>query len=250
VMDHRGDLYSIGVILYELLTGRLPFAGRSTMDMLLAHATETPPSFEAIGASDWVPGPIEEVVQACLSKNPEHRPASARDLSERYETALIKEQAEMDRAMAGGPAGPEVGENGKGVLTASRAVAADPHTVVYHLEAWMPEKIAATKLRGFVHDVGGEVVESVPGRIRVRVGHRGQAYAGSSRKSLSWLGLGRPPSPIDIELQLHRADPIRDSLLHIVVLMRPTFPVDAERDWKHRGARIFCDLRGYLMAAQ
>jgi eukaryotic-like serine/threonine-protein kinase len=250
VMDHRGDLYSIGVILYELLTGRLPFAGRSTMDMLLAHATETPPSFEAIGASAWVPGPIEEVVQACLAKNPDHRPASARDLSERYETALAKEQAEMDRMMAGGPPGPETGVDGQAVMTANPAVAADPHTVVYHLEAWMPEKIAATKLRGFVHDVGGEVVESVPGRIKVRVGHRGHAYAAASRNSLSWLGLGRPPSPIDLELQLHRADPIRDSLLHIVILMRPTYPVDAERGWRKRCAHIFCDLRGYLMGAQ
>ena len=49
-MDHRGDLYSVGVILYELLTGRLPFAGQSTMDVLLAHATEEPPRFARIGA--------------------------------------------------------------------------------------------------------------------------------------------------------------------------------------------------------
>src|SRR6516162_6780707 len=42
VMDHRGDLYSVGVILYELLTGQLPFAGKETMDVMLAHATEAP----------------------------------------------------------------------------------------------------------------------------------------------------------------------------------------------------------------
>src|SRR5205807_7545751 len=51
-MDNRGDLYSVGVILYELLSGRLPFAGKSTMDMLLAHATEEPPAFDHIGAAD------------------------------------------------------------------------------------------------------------------------------------------------------------------------------------------------------
>src|SRR5918911_542095 len=49
-MDNRGDLYSVGVILFELLTGRLPFSGKSTMDVLLAHATEEPPSFAQVGA--------------------------------------------------------------------------------------------------------------------------------------------------------------------------------------------------------
>ncbi len=39
-MDHRGDLYSVGVMMYELLTGRLPFNGPTSMDILLAHATE------------------------------------------------------------------------------------------------------------------------------------------------------------------------------------------------------------------
>ncbi len=86
--DHRGDLYSVGVILFELLTGRLPFAGRSTMDVLLAHATEEPPSFSAIGAAGIVPPGIERVVQSCLSKFKDHRPRHARELSESYAEAL------------------------------------------------------------------------------------------------------------------------------------------------------------------
>src|SRR3954467_5431801 len=49
-MDHRGDLYSVGAILFEMLSGRLPFSGASTMDVLLAHATEEPPRFADIGA--------------------------------------------------------------------------------------------------------------------------------------------------------------------------------------------------------
>ena len=53
-MDSRGDLYSVGVILYELLTGRLPFAGKSTMDVLLSHATEEPPPFAHISRSGHV----------------------------------------------------------------------------------------------------------------------------------------------------------------------------------------------------
>src|SRR5262245_12570275 len=87
-MDHRGDLYSVGVILFELLTGQLPFAGKSTMDILLAHATEEPPSFAALGAGALVPQAIEQVVQACLAKGPAQRPGHARELAEQYEQAV------------------------------------------------------------------------------------------------------------------------------------------------------------------
>jgi serine/threonine-protein kinase len=250
-MDHRGDLYSVGVILYEMLTGRLPFAGRSTMDMLLAHATESPPTFEEVGAGAWVPPAIEAVVQNCLAKNPAHRPASARDLAERYETALAKEQAALERIVAEEPLPPVVPCRQDSLMTATiPAVAADAHTIVHHLEAWMPDKIAATKLRGFVHDAGGEVVESVPGRIKVRLGQRGSLYGSDGRKPLAWIGLVRTSTLIDLELQLHRPDGSRESLLHITALLRPTHPNVAERDWRSRCAQIFCDLRGYLMGNQ
>src|SRR5207248_6491657 len=72
-MDHRGDLYSVGVILYELLTGRTPFAGRTSMDVLIAHANEEPPSFTDAGVKGWVPPPIEAVVKKCLAKEPGDR---------------------------------------------------------------------------------------------------------------------------------------------------------------------------------
>src|SRR5262249_38090322 len=152
--------------------------GRSTMDMLLAHATELPPSFQEIGAGSWVPPSVEAVVQSCLAKNPEHRPASARDLAERYETALAKEQAEVDRSMKSEP-DLRRGQTTSGAVgvAALPAAPSDSRTVAHQLEAWMPEKIAATKLRGFVHDAGGEVLESKPGRIKVRLGQRGTTYA-------------------------------------------------------------------------
>jgi serine/threonine-protein kinase len=249
-MDHRGDLYSVGIILYEMLCGRLPFAGRETMDVMLAHATEPPPLFAQMGASDWVPPSVEAVVRQCLAKWPGERPNCARELAERYETALAHEQAVLEAAVPlDDPRAQPQPANGPQPTRADAAVAvvvAEAETIVHHIEAWMPEKIAAVKLRGFVQDVGGEVLESVPGRIRVRLGGRGSAYAPRGRSS--WLGLGRRSGPIDLELQLERSDPTRDSLLHITILMRPTDRRAADdEEWRERAGRMYCDLRGYLM---
>jgi serine/threonine-protein kinase len=245
-MDQRGDLYSVGVIIFELLSGRLPFTGRSTMDTLLAHATEAPPTFADVGASDWVSAAVESLVRDCLAKQPAQRPPHARDLAERYDAALAQSQEAMPVVVPAElpPPGPHAGPE-PNVVTPADAGEDDPQAVVHHLDAWMPETIASFKLRGFVEDVGGEVVESVPGMIKVRLGGHGSMYAPAHR--LSWLGLGRRTGIIDMELRLHRADPNRDSLLRITVLMRSPHQAYADKNWRDRCSQIYCDLRGYLM---
>jgi serine/threonine-protein kinase len=242
-MDHRGDLYSVGAILFELLAGRLPFSGASTMDVLLAHATEEPPRFaDVLGAEqEFVSPSVEAVIMACLAKSAADRPASARELAERYEQALFEQE------MGGIQSSPARAEQNDG--TAGSPLPGDPLAVVHYLEAWMPEKVASYKLRGFVNDVGGELVESVPGRIRVRLGGKNCAYEAPRENSLSsWFGFGRGrASHIDLELHLHRPDPHRDNL-QITVVMRPgSRNVTNDERWRGRCGQIFCDLRGYLM---
>jgi serine/threonine-protein kinase len=280
-MDHRGDLYSVGVILFELLTGQLPFAGRSTMDILLAHATEEPPSFAAIGIAGLVPPTIERVVQACLAKLPENRPENARVLSERYTEALAGAQVAQTppppaplpaRAPRLKPAGrsavkipfaapsptapvaqaaPVAPAHAEPVVvkapTPAPAPVADPLAVVHQLEAWMPEKIATFKLRGFIHDKGAELIESVPGRICVRLGGKNSVYVPPTR-GMSWFGLARRP-PIDLELRLHRNESGRENHLKITVIFRSPSGADLNTDvaWRSLCTQIYCDLRGYLM---
>jgi serine/threonine-protein kinase len=242
-MDHRGDLYSVGVILFELLCGKLPFTGNSSMEVLLAHANSEPPSFEAIGAGDWVSPSIEAVVRACLAKDPTKRPANARELVERYETALEHERAVSQETLP--PQHPRAQQPQAAIPAPVRTV--DPSAVVHELEAWMPERIAAYKLLGFVQDVGGELIESVPGRIRVRLGGRNSVYDCPSQGPFSWLGLGRK-GQIEMELNLQRADATRENLLHITVAMRsPRGYSPANGEWRERCNQIFCDLRGYLL---
>src|SRR6202044_2960949 len=69
------DLYSIGVVLYEMLTGRVPFDGESQVTIALKHVSEAPPPMSAINPS--VPPELEQVVMWALNKNPVDRPANA-----------------------------------------------------------------------------------------------------------------------------------------------------------------------------
>jgi serine/threonine-protein kinase len=253
-MDHRCDLYSVGIILYELLTGRLPFSGAETMDVLLAHATEPPPSFVDSGASGWVSAAVEAVVVSCLAKNPADRPGSARELAERFEAALAHEPLLAPPDGAPVPATEGDGKSQETPIDAQTNVIADfdPGAVIHRLQAWMPEKIAVYKLRGFVNEAEGEIVENAPGLIRMRLGGRGSPYRARHQGGpLSWLGLGRKSGLIDVELRLERcSNPGQQSLLLITVTMRspdrPTAPTDPL--WRERCTQVFCDLRAHLMA--
>ena len=269
-MDHRGDLYSVGIMMYELITGRVPFTGPTSMDILLAHATDYPPTFAELGLSGWVPSEVEELVFDTLAKDPDDRPQTARALAERFDTALNRAQAKAEAraSHAGVRIGALPGSSHQGIPGLSggpRAVPApavqtpaptraptvvqsgssrDDAVLPFHMEAWMPERIAMMKLRGFVHDAGGEVVESVPGLIRVRLGGRKATASGP----FSWLGLRKSAAPIDVELHLHHLDPTKDNQLTVHVLFRPSHPaLLTDRNWRQRCTQVFIELRAYLM---
>jgi len=74
-MNHRADLYSLGVIAYEMLSGNHPFAGRTAQALAAAHLTETPaPLVERRGD---VPTVLAAIVMKLLAKDPAARPQSA-----------------------------------------------------------------------------------------------------------------------------------------------------------------------------
>ena len=76
--DHRIDIYALGLLAYELLKGRSPFAGTTPQRVLAAVLTQDPPPL--IDVRPDVPRRLSEIVMSCLSKEPDERPQSAREL--------------------------------------------------------------------------------------------------------------------------------------------------------------------------
>lgn len=76
--DHRADIFSFGVILYEMLSGRRTFTGDSAADVMSAILKEEPPELGETNAK--ISPALDKIVRRCLEKKPEHRFHSAHDL--------------------------------------------------------------------------------------------------------------------------------------------------------------------------
>jgi serine/threonine-protein kinase len=86
-IDGRSDLYSLGVVMYEMLTAHLPFHATTPADWMTSHIQSTPVSMRATYPHLMIPDVLTELVMLCLKKSREHRPASAGDFIRRLEAA-------------------------------------------------------------------------------------------------------------------------------------------------------------------
>jgi len=86
-LDARSDIYSLGVVVYEMLTGRAPFHSDTPLGYVRKHVLENPPPFRAVAQSAGMPPAVESAVMKALAKDRDLRYASALDFARELTSA-------------------------------------------------------------------------------------------------------------------------------------------------------------------
>src|SRR2546429_3515173 len=116
-VDQTSDLYSVGVVLYELLTGVVPFSGDTPVEIAMKHLSAVPEPPSAKRAE--IPRDLDLIILRALGKDP----------SERYQSAEQMD-ADLERVLKGMPVGSETHEAATAVLSGSGVIAAAPTSVI------------------------------------------------------------------------------------------------------------------------
>jgi serine/threonine-protein kinase len=200
-LDWRTDVYSLGVIFYQVLAGHRPFEGKAPVEYIAAHLNAVPPPVAAPSDSPSLPVPLVRLVGQMLEKRRESRPASWREIVDRL-VAVLREAggarlpAGIDRPAAGEAAG-EVTLGTELVGVSSGPVSFSPGARPLH----------ETRLLAWLAAAGVVLVLSVSWAARIRpsarpVERRALATVPTAAPQAAAPAIPMAPAPIAGRLQL------------------------------------------------
>ena len=101
-LDARSDLYAVGVVFYQLLTGRLPFEAESPTQVVLMHITEQPKDPRKVVPERSIPSLIADVCLMALAKDPNHRFSNADEFADALSDALTQVESSVPKPIPAG----------------------------------------------------------------------------------------------------------------------------------------------------
>ncbi len=206
-VDHRADVYSLGVVLFQMLTGQVPFRASTAVSLLMMQAQQPPPSPRSLNAE--IPPAVEAVLLKALAKKP----------AERYQSAA--EFAAALRAALAAPAG----TTSYGQAPAAGTLSALPTAANY---GGVP---AAPGSGPSVYAPAGP--GALPSTLRVGPGSAPQGWAAPGSGPSGWAaqgsGTAAPPLPPTYMTGLSVVPPLQTPATPIPAVRQPAQP--SRRRW-------------------
>ena len=207
-VDARSDVFSLGVVLYQMVTGERPFQGESAVDMISAILRDTPPS--VTDQRGDLPPHLARIVRRCLEKEPRDRYQTSRDVHNelrdlRVETLSGPVSPQRSEPVAAVKPSPPKSAPGKRRVWAAVVAALLVGLAVYAARRWMSrtgsgphaiQSIAVLPLDNYSGDPGQDYfAEGMTDELTSQLANISQLRVISRGSVMQFKGKDRPPTP-------------------------------------------------------